>query len=186
MRYAAGHKAQTRARILEAAAGLFRSGGYQSTGVDAVMAAADLTAGAFYAHFSSKEDLLAGALESAFEQSRSDWTRIDRLKGAAWLRAFASFYLSREHRDRADRGCPMPALAPEVGRLGDESRDVFERHVRDLVDTVDRHIAPDSRDVRAAIPKIALSVGALVLARAVNDPAFSDQILSACRDALVD
>jgi TetR/AcrR family transcriptional repressor of nem operon len=187
MRYGAGHKAQTKSRILDAAAGLFRSRGYQATGVDAVMASADLTAGAFYAHFSSKEDLLAGALDNAFQQSRAGWpARIDRLSGAAWLRAFASFYLSREHRDHADRGCPMPALAQEVGRLGDESRQVFERHLRGLVDTVDKHIEQDSRDAGAAISKVALSVGALVLARAVSDPDFSDRILSACRDALVD
>src|SRR5215831_19368857 len=139
MRYATGHRAQTRGRILEAAAGLFRARGYQSTGVDAIMASADLTAGAFYAHFASKEALLTEALDSAFQQSRKAWARIDRLRGAAWLRAFGSFYLSPEHRDHADGGCPMPALAPEVGRLGDESRSVFERHVRDLVDTVGRH-----------------------------------------------
>ena len=75
MRYPADHKQQTSQRILNAASTLFRSRGYDATGIDAVMASADLTAGAFYAHFRSKEDLLAHSLEFAFCESGTRWSR---------------------------------------------------------------------------------------------------------------
>ena len=117
MRYAVGHKRQTSERILRAAGKLFRKKGYAATGVDAVMKSADLTAGAFYSHFRSKEDLLAEVLDTVFRESKDDRPEeLSKLRGHAWLRAFASFYLSKEHRDNADRGCPMPALAAEVGK----------------------------------------------------------------------
>jgi TetR/AcrR family transcriptional repressor of nem operon len=80
MRYPLDHKRQTRERILGAAAALFRRRGYAATGVDAVMASAHLTAGAFYSHFRSKQVLLAKALDTAFRQSRRDWqNRAQRL-----------------------------------------------------------------------------------------------------------
>src|SRR5215831_14851129 len=117
MRYPPDHKRRTGERIRAAAAALFRKRGYAATGVDAVMASANLTAGAFYAHFPSKESLLAAALDAAFCQSGSHWpARLGGLRGRAWMRAFASFFLSREHRDAPEGGCPMPALAAEVGR----------------------------------------------------------------------
>src|SRR5271166_1781250 len=112
MRYPTGYKRQTNERILRAAGRLFRKQGYAATGVDAVMKSAGLTAGAFYSHFRSKEDLLAEVLDTVFRESKDDRPKeLSKLRGHAWLRAFASFYLSKEHRDAADRGCPMPALA---------------------------------------------------------------------------
>ncbi len=182
MRYPADQKQRTSQRILNAASGLFRSRGYDSTGIDAVMASADLTAGAFYAHFRSKEDLLAQSLESAFSQSGNAWSkRLANLKGSDWVRKFASAYLSKAHRDNPGQGCPMPALASEIARIGGPSRAVFERHLRGLIDMVGEHVNTDR-----AIPAVALCVGGLMLARAVDDPKFSDQILTACRAAVVE
>jgi|SRR5271166_6458204 len=182
MRYPAEQKQRTGARILNAASSLFRSRGYDATGIDAIMASADLTAGAFYSHFRSKEDLLAQSLESAFCQSGNAWSkRLSNLRGSDWVRKFASAYLSKAHRDNPQQGCPMPALASEIGRLGGPSRDVFEQRLRGLIDTVGEHLDPDH-----AIPAVALCVGGLMLARAVDDPKLSDQILSACRAAVVE
>jgi TetR/AcrR family transcriptional repressor of nem operon len=187
MRYPFDHKSQTRERILAAAAALFRRQGYSATGVDAVMASADLTAGAFYSHFRSKQVLLAKALDTAFRQSRRDWQNpLKGLRGRQWVRKFAAFYLSEEHRDVADVGCPMPALTPEISRSGEASRAVFERHLRDLVDTVAQQVDSTTPDRGHAISAIALSVGGLMLARAVKDRGFSDEILSACRGAVVE
>src|SRR5271167_3122452 len=112
MRYPADRKQQTSQRILESASSLFRKNGYEATGIDAIMEYAGLTAGAFYAHFRSKEDLLAHSLESAFGESGAQWSRrLENLEGRDWIRKFTSAYLSKAHRDNPDQGCPMPALA---------------------------------------------------------------------------
>ena len=95
MRYPSDQKRQTYERILHAAAALFRKRGYEATGLDAVMASVNLTAGAFYAHFRSKESLLAEALDGAFRQSSSHRPgRLKDLQGREWVRKFTSFYLS--------------------------------------------------------------------------------------------
>src|SRR2546426_5249569 len=87
MRYPPGHKQRTHQRILDTAAGLFRKRGYAATGVDAVMTSAGLTAGGFYAHFRSKQALLAEALELAFQRSRDHWrSRLQGREGPAWVR----------------------------------------------------------------------------------------------------
>jgi TetR/AcrR family transcriptional repressor of nem operon len=186
MRYPLDHKRQTRERILGAAAALFRRRGYSATGVDAVMASANLTAGAFYSHFRSKQFLLAKALDTAFRQSRRDWqNKLKGMGGCQWISQFAAFYLSEGHRGAAGLGCPMPALAPEIGRSGGASRAVFEQHLCDLVDTIAQQVDPTTPDRSRAISAIALSVGGLMLARAVKDREFSDEILSTCRAAVV-
>ena len=187
MRSSPDHKRRTRERILEAASGLFRERGYAATGVDAVMSSADLTAGAFYAHFRSKEDLLARSLEKAFSDSSRNWQeQFKKLRGRAWMRKFAWFYLSKEHRDSPEQGCPIPALAPEIGRIGGPSRAVFERHLRELFEAIKLQVDPAAVDHSDVIPAVALCVGGLMLARAVNDRALSDEILSACRDAVAE
>jgi TetR/AcrR family transcriptional repressor of nem operon len=187
MRYPADQKQRTSTRILKAASGLFCSRGYDATGIDAVMASANLTAGAFYAHFRSKENLFAKSLESAFFQSGAQWShRLENLEGRDWVRKFAAAYLSKTHRDNPELGCPMPALAPEIGRIGGPSRAVFEERLRGLIEMIGQHLDPDSPYSSRAIPAIAMCVGGLMLARAVDDPKLSDQILSTCRAAVVE
>ena len=187
MRYSAGHKQQTSERILRAAGRLFRKQGYAATGVDAVMKSADLTAGGFYSHFRSKEDLLAETLDAIFRNAKDDRPeQISRLRGREWLQAFATFYLSGEHRDTPDRGCPMPALAAEVARVGGKSRAVFEHHLRQVFDSIAVQFDPEHPDRKRAISTMALCLGGLMLARAVNDGALSDEILGACREAVIE
>src|SRR5271169_2538999 len=131
MRYPAGHKQETNQRILRAAGRLFRRQGYAATGVDAVMTSAGLTAGAFYSHFRSKEDLLAETLDAVFREAMNDRPkRLSRLRGREWIRTFTKFYLSKKHRDTPDRGCPVAALAGEIGRIGGKSRAVMKNHLQ--------------------------------------------------------
>lgn len=187
MRYPLGHKQQTSQRILRAAGRLFRKHGYAATGVDAVMASADLTAGAFYSHFRSKEDLLAETLDAVFENAKNDRPeKLNTLHGREWLRAFASFYLSVEHRDAVDRGCPMPALAAEVARVGGKPRAVFEHHLQRVIDSVAQQFDQVAPDRERAIATVAMCLGGVMLARAVKDETLSREILDACREAAIE
>src|SRR5437764_10554084 len=110
MRYPAGHKEQTRVKILRAAGKVFRRLGYHAAGVDKVMEEAGLTAGGFYAHFDSKQELLAEALTCAgAEAGRRHAAALEGLSGGEWLEAFLGRYLSVEHRGKWEEGCPLAA-----------------------------------------------------------------------------
>ncbi len=184
MRYAVGHKDQTSKRILRAAGKLFRKQGYAATGVDRVMASAHLTAGAFYAHFRSKQDLLAKALDNVFVQGAKERpAELSELRGRPWLRAFASFYLSDRHRKGTGKGCPMPALAAEVGRVGGKPRAVFEQHLQRVIESVAQQFDEADPDRQRAIATMAMCVGGVTLARAVKSPGFAQEILQSCREA---
>jgi len=186
MRYPVTHKQQAYERILQAAGSLFRKRGYAATGIDSVMASANLTAGAFYAHFRSKEDLLAKALDAAFCESRDTWSaQVESQQGRSWVRTFVSFYLSSEHRDIPESGCPMPSLAPEIRHIDGTPRTIFEQRLRDLVAIVQSKTGLAQGDRSRVISAIALCVGGLMLSRAVKDQGFSDEILDACREAVI-
>ena len=183
MRYAADHKKRTHAKIVEAASRLFKAGGFVGVGVDSVMKAAGLTPGGFYAHFDSKEVLLAETLPLALRRMQ-EWllAGLEEERGLAWLRAVVRRYLSRTHRDAVAEGCPMPALTPDIGRVGTLAQETFETHLRDLVTEFTARMPstlgpPHDR----ALATIALFVGGVMLARAVKDRRLSGQILRACR-----
>ena len=187
MRYRSDHKQQTNQRILRAAGRLFRKQGYAATGVDAVMKSAYLTAGGFYSHFHSKEDLLAETLDAVFRGASADRPpELSQLEGQQWMRAFTGFYLSAEHRNAAGCGCPIPALAAEVARLGGRPREVFEQHLRRIIEFIARQFDEQHPDRKRAISTTALLAGAVLLARAVADETFSQEILGTCREAAME
>ena len=184
MRYPPGHKQVTRGRIVAAAGARFRSRGYAATGVDEVMHAAGLTPGGFYAHFPSKQALLTEALGlSAGAMQESLLAGLDAVEGAPLLRAVVGRYLSRSHRDHAEVGCPLPSLAAEVARDGAQSRLAVQRYLLEITAALGPRtppapgLSPEDRVLATA----ALLAGALLLARAVSDPALSDRILRAAR-----
>jgi len=182
MRYPSDHKAKTRARILEAAGRLFRRRGFHASGVDAVMGEAGLTPGGFYAHFSSKEELLADALRQAADAVESRRERaLDGLSGRAWSRAFVESYLSASHRDAAEDGCPLAPLLSELARAGEPVRRSFEAIVLRLAARMngpESDAPPDDRSLAV----LALCVGGLGFARSVQDEALGRRILDACRE----
>ena len=183
MRYPAGHKQQSRERILNAAADLFRRRGIAATGLDSVMGAAGLTAGAFYVHFRSKDALIAAAVAKAGERAQERWlTPLEGLAGRAWARAFLARYLSEEHRDDLESGCSVPSLASEIVRSGTPARRPFEQRLRGFFDLVAAHTgAGDAAGRERAVAAIALSVGGVLLSRVVLDRKLSSEILTACR-----
>ncbi len=180
MRYPAGHREQTRAKILRAASKVFRRQGYHAAGVDTVMEEAGLTAGGFYGHFASKEALLAETLAPAAASALRD-ERIEHLTGRAWAEAFVERYLNPAHLVETDDGCPLPALVSEVARAGEPVKASFEAVVRGLAARLHVQGGDDvSEDRGLAI--LALCVGGLGIARSIRDEALAEQILGACRD----
>ena len=184
MRYAKDHKQQTRRRIVEAAARSFRSCGYHAAGVDQVMDAAGLTAGGFYAHFPSKQALLAETLGLSLKQARAQlFSGLEGLEGSDWLHAVVGRYLSRTHRDQPAGGCSLPALAGEIAREGRPTRAALQTYLQQLVaELAPRTPAAPGLDPQdRVLATLALLSGALMLARAVPDEQLSDRILRAAR-----
>lgn len=181
MRFPKDHKAKTRERILDAAATVFRRDGFAGAGVDAVMKEAGLTAGGFYAHFPSKDALFAEVIVHALRKSTLyTGPHLDGLSGAEWVAAAVGRYLSPQHRERMESGCPLPPLLSEVARGTPEAKAGFEGELTAAAGLIGGHL-PEPGDTAFAV--LALMVGGMVLARGVADPALGDRILGACREA---
>lgn len=183
MRYPKEQKAETRGRILNAAARLFRESGYDGVGVDAIMNEAGLTAGGFYSHFSSKETLFAEAMATALDPSNTlSATKSSALADSDPLGALIKGYLSRTHRDTVAQGCPLPALTADVARKSDTTRESYERDFLRYVDEIEALLPESSVLTRErALAIVAQCVGGLMLSRAVKNEKLSDQILKSCR-----
>ena len=185
MRYAREHKAETRRKILNTAARLFRESGYDGVGVDAIMNEVGLTAGGFYAHFPSKEALFSEAMTTALNPQRSlRAAKTTAQAGADPLGALIKGYLSRKHRDTVAEGCPLPVLTPDIARKSDATRENYEQQFMRYVNEIEALLPESSTPARdRALAIVAQCVGGLMLARAVKDEKLSDQMLKACRNA---
>lgn len=171
--------AENRRRIVDAAARLFRDKGFDGVGVDAIMKSAGLTHGGFYGHFESKEALAAEASAAALSANAAHQA------GAASLSALVGEYLSERHRADRTNGCAVAALGGEVGRQGAALRKTFTASVRAQVDRIASFLkrgTPAARR-RRALAAYAGMVGALTLARAVDDPDLAQELLAAARDS---
>ena len=187
MRYDRDHKTQTRSRIVQAAAEGIRAQGAEAMRVGDVMARAGLTHGGFYAHFASKEALVAEAIAQAFEDRYAGFLKhLDAPEPAAALAGLIDSYLSEIHVRAPESGCPMPSLAGEVARMPDVARSQMEAGWARLVSGVEGLLSrlglPDA-------PSLAVSVmnelvGALMVARLVADEPARQRILASSREAL--
>jgi TetR/AcrR family transcriptional regulator, transcriptional repressor for nem operon len=177
MRVTRQKAAENREKIVATAAQLFRKNGFDGVGLDAIMESAGLTHGGFYRHFRSKDDLAAEAVAHGLA------TNADRQAELPSLDALVSSYLSSEHRADLASGCTIAALGSDMTRQGKAVRRALAAHVRAQIDRLagwtDGPNAVARR--RRAIATLAELVGALILARAVDDAALSDEILDAGR-----
>ena len=173
MKVSQEQKAQNRSRILTEAGRLFREKGFDAVSVAEVMQAAGMTHGGFYGHFRSKDDLVVQTIAHAVG-SQSATEDI-----SAWI----DTYLSTPHRDHPDRGCPMAALAGFMRQQAPEARasmaQVLGAQIAALTNVMPG-VDPAMRR-RAAIGSWSAMVGALILARSIDDPALSDELLSETR-----
>lgn len=176
VRYRPDHKAATRRRILDTSARRLKADGVDGSGVSTLMADAGLTNGAFYAHFASKDALVATVVG---EQLVAQRERIAALTGPDVVGTLVREYLSEEHRDHPAEGCPSAALLEEIARAGEPVREAYTAELRELADVLvnqlHRRRTPRSR--AAVLAALAGMAGTLQMARAVTDPALSAALL---------
>lgn len=187
MRYDNEHKARTRERILNEAAKAIRASGPEGVSVGGLMKKAGLTHGGFYAHFGSKDELVAEAIRQMFGGPYGNFAALtDGKPPAEALSAYVDFYLSARHRDARDRGCPLPALSGDVARMPAAARARFGEGAERLRKAIAGLLEAMGRDdgETLAASAIAEMVGAIALARATDDPVRSDAILAATRSTL--
>jgi len=180
MRVSREQAAQNRQHILTAAARLFREHGIHATGVDSITKDAGLTHGGLYSQFGSKEAIAAEAIRFAATRSKRLWRQAaERKQGIKALRTIVEGYLSREHRDSLGQGCVVAALGTDIARQPHSVREVFTKELEDVFEVLAQLMPGDNaaRRYEDAIAAFAAMVGALILARAVNDESLSERIL---------
>ena len=189
MRVSREKASENRHQILSAAARLFRENGIAATGVDEIAERAGLTHGSVYSQFGSKDAVAAEAILYASAGSRQVWERAAaQAQGKLTLRGIVKHYLSRDHRDAPGRGCVLAALGPDVSRQPRATRHAFTKALRGAVDLI-AGLMPDraaAKREERAIAAFSQMVGALILARAVDDSGLSDRILRASAERVID
>src|SRR5215210_3832954 len=178
MRYSKDHKQDTRQRILEAAGRRFKQEGIDGAGVAAVMSDAGLTNGAFYAHFASKEDLVANVLADQLRAQRQIFGA--QPPDRRGLEAFIRSYLSPQHRDQYADGCPSAALLDEITRRPAATKQIYTDELMGVIDDIASRLDPTGAKVARtdALAIFGMMIGTLQLARALTDRDLSDQLLA--------
>ncbi len=172
----------THERIVETASRAIRRSGYDGTSVANIMKEAGLTHGGFYAHFSSRDAMLAEAADQAGAEAVAALvTAAEAVPPEEALLEQLRVYLSKEHVNNAELGCPVAALGSEMPRQAQEVRRAATRRIKEMIEVVARQL-PDQGPPGAheqALVTMSTMVGALILARAVDDPALGDELLEA-------
>lgn len=186
MRVSREQAAQNRNRVLETAGKLFRERGFEGVAVADIMGAAGLTHGGFYGQFSSKAELAAEACARAVNSSGEKWEGLAQTRPDTALAEIVENYLSGGHRDRRGDACLLSTLSVDVARQGGPVQRVytegFKRLTAVLAKLLPGRVAAQRQ--KEAMAMFATLVGAVVLARAVDEPDLSDAILEAAADSL--
>lgn len=187
VRYSAEHKKKTRERIVAAGAKRFRAHGIGDVSVADVMGDVDLTHGTFYAHFQSKEALLAECVELALNQKRQDLAAAAAANAEEPLMAMVDAYLCLSHRNHPDQGCVIAATGSELARSEPATREIVSR-------TIARTIAllaavsedhPDFGSDEKAIGIFCAMMGAITFSRTVNDTALAKKAILSTRKLIL-
>ncbi|MET7353923.1 MULTISPECIES: TetR/AcrR family transcriptional regulator [Streptomyces] len=178
MRYRGEHKQATRQRIIETAGRRFKRDGIDGSGISTLMKDAGLTNGAFYTHFTSKDDLVATAVADQLQVQNANIVA-HAAPGRAGLEQIVRWYLSAQHRDSPDDGCPSAALLDEMGRCADPIKKAYTDGVLVVTDGIAARLAPDDPlSVRTkTLNAYAMMAGTLQLSRALADQQLADELL---------
>ncbi|MGN6700497.1 MAG: TetR/AcrR family transcriptional regulator [Thermomicrobiales bacterium] len=180
-RYPQAHKAQTHAQVVATASAAFRAQGVTAVSIPALMNQLGLTHGGFYAHFPSKDALAAEACARPLLRRSEELAQLP--PGAEALRQVIAAYISPQQRDHPGESCPLPSLAGELARATPEVRHAFTEALQRYLDRLAALLSSEGaeRERDQAFALAAEMVGAVLLARVVDDSALSDRILTACR-----
>jgi TetR/AcrR family transcriptional repressor of nem operon len=187
MGHSKAEKEKSHRRIVKTAAARFRERGVDGIGLADLMKEADLTHGGFYGHFDSREELVAEAIECAL---RDGGEAVASVAGgnspAAKLRLLVDAYLSVAHRDGLATSCAVTTMANDVARSNARARSAYTKQVGIYLELLAKLIATDTRKSRRAkaIAALATLVGAVSMARAVNDEKLSRELLKSAADEL--
>lgn len=178
-RYGREHTDATRARILDTAGRRFKKDGLDGSGIAALMGDAGLSNGAFYAHFASKADLVDSVVSRELAGQLASFEQLS--PGRAGVAELIELYLSPEHRDHPESGCPSAALLDEITRCPDGTRRSYTTGMAAIVDEMAARLAPgDPSSARGAAASLfAMLVGTLQMARALTDAALADELVDA-------
>lgn len=188
-RFIQSRKEVSHEKILQAASRAIRRSGYAGVGVADIMKEAGLTHGGFYAHFDSRESMLAAAADRAGAESVGTLGQLaDAAPQGEGFKTLVKAYLSRAHLERAELGCPVAALGSEMPRQAAEVRKASTRRIKEMIDLVRRHAVAEGSVAaeRQALSATATLVGAMIIARAVDDRALGDAVLEASLQRLLD
>lgn len=189
MRVSRTQAAENRQAVIDAASRLFRERGFDGIGIKDLMESAGLTQGAFYKQFASKDDLVAQASGRALEGAAQRWSAAIAANPEDPLGAVIAFYLSPGHRAEKGAGCPIVALGSDAARQGSNVKASFEDGIRAHLDVLGRLIgetdgaAPHGKTHSGkAMAVLSTMVGALTMARVVNDPDLAQALLDAAAE----
>ena len=189
MRYSREHKLETHARIVKRASVRLREKGAHGIGVADLMKDAGLTHGGFYAHFDSREALVIEAFAYAMDRSTERWRKLgEQTPPDKRLATIVDSYLTTVHRDDPGHGCAVPTLGAEIARESPKTRKAFAAKLEQMVDMLAEQIPalPRKTARKQAMATLATMMGTLVLARIGGNGEFSDEILAAGREAVLD
>ena len=180
-RYAAGHRQEARARILAAAGRGFRKRGYGGIGVDGLAKEAEVTSGAFYGHFPSKEAAFKEAVLTGLEELKDGVLTLRQTHGQVWIEAFVEFYLGYKRECDLGESCALQSLTPDVQRADATMKAAFEAPMKDIAEAVADGLPGDtpSERLERAWAMLAVLSGGVTLARSVQDAALAKAMADA-------
>lgn len=180
MRYKSGYKEQKRQELLDISGQLAKKNGFNATGVDGFMKAAGVTSGAFYSHFSSKNDLFKALIENELQHSIQMWQDNPYDEPAQWIDFELNRYLTLSHVEQPERGCALPSLASEIARSDDEIKQAYQNELIRGQKIFLKHL--DSEETAWAV--MCQFVGAILMARSIADDTLKVTILESSKKSI--
>lgn len=185
MRYPTEHKTESRLKLIDAASRGFKKRGFGGIGVDGLAKEAQVTSGAFYGHFGSKDDAFREALRAGLSELTATVERLQADCGNQWLETFVDFYTGSRRTCDLSESCALQSMTADVIRAAPDTRAMFEAELRKLTAAVADGLPkglPAEKEGRA-LALLSILSGGVTMARAVNDPALSASIGQAVRMA---
>lgn len=186
MGHSKADKAQSRERILAAAAVRIREAGLDSISVGEIMKSVNLTHGGFYGHFASRADLIAAALERALADGQKASAVHNGQAGAATVKSIVNNYLSPAHRDHPSTGCAIPSLAAEAARAAPKVRAIMAERLGHSFETMAEAFGGGADGDQFAVSTWSMMIGAMMISRVLAGDPRADQVLALSRKSILD